>query len=447
LKDILARIEQLHANREYEEESKLLQQLLIDHPNDWRPYYGHGTLYAETGSDDAVALVLLNKAVELSKGQAPEPLNALATMHRRLENIGQAKFYYEKALALSPNEPIILTGMAGVHVNQGNPKEGIKWAKKALDVPNPNALHAINSLSLMLLEDGQWEDGFRLYRERAGLPRYDVRNYGDTPRWDGKPIPSLILHAEQGLGDEIMFASVIPEIKPMVEDLRLECAPRLIKLFERSFGIPCYGTHKEVWESGFRPAAWDRLADVFGSNRPTPHSCPGTPYLKADPVLVESYRARLKAVGEGPYCGLAWLGGTRETHARARRAPKELWLDLRQSLPGTAVSLQYGPEGAEDARAWGLPHWQASIDDMDEFAALVAALDLVICSPQTVTHFAGALGKDCWVASPSRGSWPFMASEETMMAYHAVKLYWQPKDDWTPVFGRMKRALEMDRAA
>lgn len=446
MKDILARIEQLHANREYEEESKLLQQLLIDHPNDWRPYYGHGTLYAETGSDDAVALVLLNKAVELSKGQAPEPLNALATMHRRLENIGQAKFYYEKALALSPNEPIILTGMAGVHVNQGNPREGIKWARKALDVPNPNALHAINSLSLMLLEDGQWEDGFKLYRERAGLPRYDVRNYGDTPRWDGKPIPSLILHAEQGLGDEIMFASVIPEIRPMVEDLRLECAPRLIKLFERSFGIPCYGTHKEVWESGFRPAAWDRLADVFGANRPTPQSCPGTPYLKADPVLVESYRARLKAVGEGPYFGLAWLGGTRETHARARRAPKELWLDLCQSLPGTVISLQYGAEGAEDAKAWGLPHWQGALDNMEEFTALVAALDGVITSPQTAVYFAGGQGIPTWVVMSSKPAWRYGLNSPTMPAYKSVNVVRQ-KSDWRPVFERIKSDLQLDRAA
>lgn len=442
----LERCEQLHAEGKFEEEAKILQRLIIDHPNDWRPLYFHGTLFAETGSDDAVALTLLTKAVEMSRG-AVEPLTALGTIHRRLQNIPAARYAYEKALEQAPDHLLILTGYAGSYVNMGNPKEGIKWARKAAVPSNLNYYHAANSLAIMLLEDGQWEEGFKLYRTRAELPKYDVRHYGDTPRWDGKPVEKLAIHAEQGLGDEIMFASVIPEIRASCEQLALECAPRLCSLLERSFGIPCYPNHRAVWDSGFKPHAWERLADAFGSRRPTPQSCPGTAYLKPDPIRVESYRARLRATGEGPYVGLAWLGGTAETHEKVRRAPKPLWLDLRQSLAGTAVSLQYGAEGQADAAAWGLPHWQAAIDDMEEFAALIEALDLVICSPQTATHFAGALGKECWVASPSKGSWPFMASGETMAAYGSVKLFWQSKADWGPVFAKMKRAIEVARAA
>ena len=441
MQEALKRIDDLHRVGRFQDAAIICRKLIIDNPHDWRPISLLGTIYAEQGWDNAAAMVMLTKAVEMSESKAPEPLTALGTILRRTEHYEAARYCYDTALVIAPDEPFILRGLAGWHVNQGIPKQGIPIARQAVATNHGDSYyHANNALSLLLLEDGQWEEGFRLYRERWKLPGYHVRDYGNAPRWNGKPVKKLALHAEQGLGDEIMFGTVIAEIKPLIGELRVEVNERLVTLLERSWGVKCCPTHEAMGEGAFMPDKWDRLADVFGSRRKKPSDCPGTPYLKADPIRVASYRERLKATGEGPYIGLAWLGGAPETHARVRRAPKPLWLDLRQSLPGTAISLQYSEEGAADAKAWGLPHWPAALTDMEEFAALVMALDLTISSPQTAVHFAGALGKECWVASPAKGSWPFRASGETMAVYNSVKLFWQDGEDWKPAFDRIKSA-------
>ena len=113
--------------------------------------------------------------------------------------------------------------------------------------------------------------------------------------------------------------------------------------------------------------------------------------------------------------------------------------------------MQYSEDGAWQAGLFGLTHWQAAIDDMDEFAALIAALDLSITSPQTATHFAGAMGKECWVPCPSRSSWAFRNGGDRMVFYRSVRLIRQTGIDWKPVFEAMEAKVadfgKLSRAA
>ena len=441
---LIDRAEAEHKSRGARAAAPLWQRAIIERPDDWRALYGLGSAYAETESDDAAAIALLTRAVESSAG-APEAYTALGSVMRRCQHAEMARWCYEEALNKSPDFPQAVLGMAGSYVNQGNPEKGIPWARKALELPGDAMFrsHVENDLALLLLEAGQWVEGWKYYSRRFNLPHYHVRDFGNIPQWTGEKVGALALHAEQGLGDEIMFASCLNEAMVQTDRVLCEVAPRLITLFQRSFpGVLFFGTPQELNGCGVKPDAWGRLADLLGMYRNVPSDCPGTAYITPDPAKVASYRARLEASGPGPYVGFAWLGGTAKTHEKVRRAPLDYWKRLIDRTPGTKVSLQYGEDGAWHAtEKFRLLHWQAAIDDMDEFAALIAALDLSITSPQTATHFAGAMGRECWVPCPEKVSWCFRNGGERMPFYKSVRLFWQENADWRPVFDKMEAAI------
>lgn len=438
--------EALHRARDYDQALAMWREIVIMFPDAWQGVYGMGCVYAEQGIDFAAAMIMLMRAVDMSNHAAP-PLHMLGTVLRQLQHVEAARECYRQALETVPNDPLILTGLAGTFVNMGEPKTGIEWARKALASEGGHQPHVRNSLALMLLEDGQWEEGWKHYRRRSDIDGYHKRDFGKVERWNGKRIRNLAIHAEQGLGDEIMFASVLPEIIPLCQNIAVEVNHRLVSLFQRSFPtIKFYASCEELL-ANFKPDAWDRLADVFGSRRPTPESCPGTPFLKADPARIAAYRARLQATGPGPYIGLAWLGGTPQTHERVRRAPRTYWKEVIESLPGTAVSLQYGDNGRLTAKDLGLHHWQLAIDDMEEFAALISALDCVISSPQTAIHFGGALGVETHCLMSTKPAWRYGQSGPSMPLYKSVEMHRQVGDDWAPVFDQIKQRFQIARAA
>lgn len=365
----------------------------------------------------------------------------LAQGLRKQQDNEAARFCYDEALKRENPDSLkihIYTGYAGSYVNMGNPEDGLKWAEKALEI-DPEFSHAVNAKALLLLEAGRWKEGWVEYEKRWKLPAYSVRDYPGLPQWDGKSkVETLFIHEEQGLGDEILFLSCVPDLFPYADKIVGECQGRLIELFRRSFPqVTWYATPQEVVASEEYAAAdpnrsaWFRMGDLPKIFRSEPKDCPGTPFLKADPIKVAGYKARLRALGPGPYIGFSWKGGTADTHERVRNAPKEKWRALIEKCPGTPVSIQYGP-----GEKLGLAHWQSAIDDLDEFAALLASLDLVVSCCGAAVHFAGGLGVPCWVSTPVEKAWRYSAG---MPWYSSVSLY---EGSWEKVFYGLGYDLE-----
>ena len=446
LGEALKGVQSLYAAGHRPRALEIVKELATKFPDEPMPTYMLSSWLLEDGQDH-LAIPLLRFVATLAPDN-PEVWANLGGLFKKTEHRDKAIECYDKALAIDPNFPAALKGMAGACVNQGDPERGIIYARRALQFHGPHEPSARNDLALLLLESGQWEEGFREYRRRVELPMFHVRDYGIAPRWDGKEkVGTLAVHPEQGLGDEILFASCLPDLMPFAGKIVAECNDRLLTLFRRSFpDVAWFGTHEELMASGIRIDAWERLGDLPGRFRKKPADCPGTPFLKADPAKVAGYRARLEALGAGPHIGFAWLGGTSATHRLDRRAPRSMWAELIHRAPGVKVSLQYGPEAAKHAAEWGLHHWPAAIDDLDEFAALIMALDVVVSSPQTAVHFAGALGKPCIVAQSSKPSWGFQLSGP-MPWYRSVELVRQQGDDWMQVFRGIDADLAKLRAA
>lgn len=213
----------------------------------------------------------------------------------------------------------------------------------------------------------------------------DTKPYGEVKPWNGQSKEHLYIVGEQGIGDEVFFASVIPEAVARSNSVIFECQPRLQKIFERSFGIRTVpsdirGTQRFKQKLPEEVTAWFPLADLGRYFRHRLSEFPGTPYLKADPEQVkrfESYRGT----------GISWRG--------AQGVINEI-----KTIPG--VSLQYDRGWDEDTK---IVEGLDIRNDIEGILGLLQNLEKVVSVSTSVAHFAAALGVETHVilADPKTG--------------------------------------------
>ena len=250
-----------------------------------------------------------------------------------------------------------------------------------------------------------------------------------------------------------MFASCLQQIVDAARRCIVECSPQLEALFRRSFpGAQVYAAAPErsIPEAikaepidcetpiGSLPLYLRRSAHDF----PRHHG-----YLRADPGRVAIWRQRLSGLGSGLKVGVSWQGGTHLTRSPLRSIPLSRWSPIFAAEDTCFVSLQYGDTTAvleELASRHGrrVAHWQEAIDDYDETAALVSALDLVISVQTAVVHLTGALGRPAWVMVPYCPEWRYGFAGESMRWYPSVRLFRQSSfGEWEPVIDAVAREL------
>jgi tetratricopeptide (TPR) repeat protein len=403
------------------------------------PYTLHctGTLFVDMKLY-GIAAQLLMRCVETSPQYAewlPETYMNLGVALRNEAHEEEAKACYRRYLELKPDDPVGWANLSGVYINYGEPEKAIAHADRALSL-DPKNIQARHHRALALLEMEKYEAGFKQYEARLELPEFHKRGY-EGPMWNGEKVGTLVVHGEQGLGDEVMFCSLIPKVKEMVGRVVIECNERMVPLFERSFGVKCYPGEKEL-KAEVKGDAWipmGSLPRVFGLKSQLKHSG----FLK--PPLTDKFN------GEGFRIGLSWRGGTKRTHEQLRNFEVDEWQKLLDP-DFKWVSVQYG-EVKDELEEMKLidPGWDG---DMDEFAALVDSCDHIITVCNTTVHFAGALNKPCWVLVPNKPAWRYGMFSDRMLFYPSVKLYRQGKDEpWSAVIERVRNDLKLlkERAA
>jgi len=307
----------------------------------------------------------------------------------------------------------------------------------------------------------------------AGWEEFEARHHsadavarpGASPRWNGEPLEGrkLFVAAEQGIGDQIMFASCLPDLLADARTRGARCVvetdPRLVPMFERSFAgatiqaqsprapqpSPSDAPGAADFEIpiGSLPSMYRRTREAFPDHRG---------YLKADPARVAYWRRRLGDLGPRPHVGISWRGGAPGNRRELRSIALEHWAPLLREC-GTAVSLQYGDHRDEIARASDsagvrLQHWPEVVEDYDDTAALVCALDLVISVCTAIVHLSGALGRPVWVLVPWAPEWRYLAQGDRMPWYPSASLYRQRiSGNWEPVLGEVLQQLRGRRSA
>lgn len=351
--------------------------------------------------------------------------------------------------------PYLLTNKAVSNAFLGHFDVAVAYADRLQEF-EPGNIGLQCFLGILNLQHERYEEGWTGYRYRFLMAANDQRIL-PFPRWQGEDLvdKTVLVLAEQGLGDQVMFASCLPDLlacKP--RQVLLEAHIRVAKTLERSFPdvrVIHSGQSKflDWYDTDLEPDYYVHIADLPYFFRRSSSAFPvHSGYLVADPARIEYWRTRLRQANGLPKVGISWRGGLQKTRQRIRS------LDLHRlqsliSLPSLQfVNLQYGEvedelTGFQADTGLNVLHFPEAINDLDEFAALVEALDLVVSVCNTTVHYAGALGKTCWVLTPYIPEWRYGLSAPSMRWYPSTRMFRQPvMDDWNSVLQAVHRAIE-----
>jgi Flp pilus assembly protein TadD len=393
--------------------------------------------------DDAITSY--RRAVELQPGNAVAHTN-LGNILKDVGQLEESAACCRRALELEP-EHVKAHNILGTALTRLRRfEEALASYDRALRL-KPDFPDAHFNLAMLMLLQADFEHGWIEYEWRWKLDQFCKREF-PAPRWDGTPLAqrTILLHAEQGLGDTLQFvryAALVKKQNPAAKVV-LECPQQLMKLVATSPGID----RLVVRGNALPPFDVEApLLSVPGILRTSLESIPAQiPYLFANAALVEMWHRKLAPIG-GFRIGINWRG---RLMTRERDLPIERFRVLT-GVPGAQfISLQKGAtrEELSAARGNGPPIVELG-DDFDnsngafmDTAAVMMNLDLVISSDTSVPHLAGALGVPVWLALPYVPDWRFLLDRSDSPWYPTMRLFRQKKPgDWEGVVEEMKSAL------
>jgi tetratricopeptide (TPR) repeat protein len=432
-----------------------------------------------------VALGRFAEAVEpLQRGAALLPGEAEAHIQLgvallRLDRNAEAAEHFERALAIRPDAAEVLTNYGVALAAMGRTQQALENFRRALSLnggaPDTHlnigvvhkmlgrydqarlhldlalALQSGNSnaeseLALLELALGNFKQGWPLYEARFRVPALAIpaRNF-DVPRWDGtQPLAgkTLLVHAEQGLGDTLQFCRYLPRLAARGATVVFEVMPTLKALMGTlSGGIRVMARGEPVPPIDFHCPLLS-LPLAFNTDLATIPA--EVPYLSADPQRIAYWAQRVAGLS-GLKVGIAWQGNPdveRLIWARGRSIPLAALAPLAE-LPGLSlVSLQKGagaeqlPEVPFRHRVLDLgPEFDSGPDAFVDAAAVMPSLDLVICSDTSIAHLAGALARPVWTLLHASPDWRWLLGRPDSPWYPSMRLFRQSGGGWGEVVG------------
>jgi hypothetical protein len=381
--------------------------------------------------------ITLLEAVLRSHENMPEAWNDLGCALKAEHYDDAASKAWEQALVHGGRTAGVLNNLATLWADSGYPEKARPFIDEALalDPENPH-VHWNNALAL--LTEGDWAKGWPEHEHRKRILQKNVSPRQYAPDWQRESWGRLIVHGEQGLGDEIMFATCLPDLLREHPNIAIECERKLVPLFARSFHVPVFATEDEAKASGLTfdyQFALGSLPSLYRmSDEAFPAASP-SPLLLPDPSLVEHVRTMLKDLPR-PLIGVSWMGGSKTTRVHHRSLSAKAMKDLVHV--GTAISLQYGEYSDIEGDAAGLLRFGDWTDgtNLDKLAAMIMVMDDILSVTTTLIHLAGALGKPVQVLTPLRSSWRYGQRSGTgaMRWYPQHTLWRQEKEhDWSTV--------------
>jgi hypothetical protein len=303
-------------------------------------------------------------------------------------------------------------------------------------------------LGAALLSFGRLAEGWPEYRWRLRNPAHRGWHRGiPKPLWTGDQLAGqrLLLWSDQGLGDQILTAGLLPEATAAAARIVFACETRLAPLMARSFPglrvVAITDIHRGTVDLS-DVDAHASISEIGAVLRPHLDAFPNRDrYLTADPARVATLRARYRALpGEGPVVGISWRSAN-DAAGADKSIDLAAWSPLL-AVGARFVSLQYGDLGALPANVFV----DRAIDpmaDVDAFAAQVAAMDMIVSVSNTTVHMAGALGVPTLCLTPrvEGRPWYWFSGRDTSPWYPSVCHVWQTRRGlWDDV---LRRAAEL----
>ncbi len=358
----------------------------------------------------------------------------------------EARADFEKAVELAPDYAEAWNNLAMLESDANRPAAAIDLFTKALAC-DPRAAEARTNRGLCRLRIGQFDQGWQDWEARWRQAKF-ARTYLrplDLPFWQGEPIGDrrLLVVQEQGLGDRIQFSQLLHLIPCPHEQIAYGVTPALHRLLRPSLGkirlidVPADSSGHDLqiyvfslpYRLGLDPLRWK----------------PRIPYIFPEPERVAHWAARLGS--NGCKIGIAWQGSKQGDSERS--VPLRTFEALAR-LPGVRLISLQKKQGLEQIS--DLPEGmvvESFDDEMDvgpdafiDTAAMIANLDLVVCSDTSVAHIAGGMGRPVWILLKSAADWRWFTDRSDSVWYPSARLFRQTEPgQWQPVMRDVARAV------
>jgi tetratricopeptide (TPR) repeat protein len=393
--------------------------------------------------DEAVACC--RRALELK----PDFAEAYSNLGNALKDQGEpdeAVACCRRALQLKPDSAEIHCNLGLAFHDQGKLDEALACYRRAVEL-NPHYADGHASLAVNHLLRGDFQRGWPEYEWRWRTKHLSPRLF-QQPLWDGCSLTgkTILLHAEQGLGDTLQFVRYAALVKGFGGTVILECQKPLVALL-----ATCAGVDQLVGQGDAIPTFSTQapLLSVPGILKTSFETIPATvPYLSATPALIDRWREKLREV-PGYKIGINWQGRGGHGPWRVRNIPLQQFAALAE-IPGVRlINLQSGAGREELARAgesFPVVDLGDAVDQTGgafmDTAAIMMNLDLVITSDTALPHLAGSLGVPVWVALPFAPDWRWLLERADSPWYPTMRLFRQrERGNWQAVFDDIRKAL------
>jgi tetratricopeptide (TPR) repeat protein len=423
--------------------------------------------YAEAHSNLGVALKVLGRLAEAEesyrraiaiKPDYAEAHSNLGVALKVLGRLAEAERSYRRAIAIKPDYAEAHSNLGVMFKELGRLAEAEESCRRAI-VLQPDHAGAHWNLSLLQLLLGDFSGGWLRYEWRwqeNELGTYKEKRDFPEPLWLGEePLAgrTILLHAEQGLGDTLQFCRYAPLVNRLGATVILEAQPPLVSLLAglegvtrviaRGEALPAFDYHCPLMSLplAFRTSIETIPADI--------------PYIKAEPAKAAYWQTHL-GVRQKPRVGLVWNGGFRPHQPEVwavngrRNIPLELisrinvsgfdFYSLQKGEPAESELLLRRQEVWPETNLFNFAH---ELKDFSDTAALIENLDLVISVDTSTAHLAAAMGKPVWLLNRFDTCWRWLLNRDDSPWYPTVRLFRQERPgDWESVISRVARTLQ-----
>ncbi len=435
-------------------------------------------------SEHQHAISALKTAIDL-RPDYTEALNTLGAAYMGEQRWAEARQAIDAALKIDPNigeawvnscgimnklelgEKAVAAGMRGMELcpdliqapynlgkalaAQGKLDEASALFRQTLKM-SPSYAEAHYSLSHNLLMQENFDHGWDEFEYRLQVDRRGIYKNKLVPFWNGEPLKGRLVHimGEQAIGEQIMFSTMIEDIIQQGGQVIYECEKRLVPLYKRSFPEISVIELQNPVHIDLRSPDIDFRVCVGSLGRWFRRSVdsfkPSTQFLLPDPELVALLKEKYSKLGNGPTIGISWKSTSRE-FAGNKVMPLEFWRPILTLPDCNFVSLQYG-DIREDCtlikkefnREIYIDRDISPLESLEQSAAQISAVDMVISISNATVHLAGALGTETWMILGDVPLWHWFVHRNDSLWYKSVRNFRKPHaGNWdTVVSGIMK---------
>ena len=448
---------------------KLFQLYIAARPDSPLGYNNLGSVQGDMGKS-TTAIETLRAAIFRMPHEAIL-WNSLATVLAEDGRVEESLVFYREAIRLDPTFARLYHNLGYAYSHLGRLPEALEAYDNAMaHVVDPaERLETRHSRGICLIGMGKLEEGFGEYEVRTNERfRAYVHHMLKAPLWSGEPLDGkrILVDGEQGLGDEFMFANILPDLQRAVGPtgkLQIAVDPRLVALFQRSFPeaeVGVYDDRTLIDKDGnkslrYIPFAVEKGDPDFYAPMGTPlhvlrkrlEDFPHQAFLKPDPDRVAAFREKLQAGGSGRTVGICWRSMMLDAKRAKYYGALNMWGPILKTPGVRFVNLQYGKCEEELARARALHGVEVQVidgldltNDIDGAAALSAALDLVISAPTAAAACAASVGTEVWFLTAGR-TWPQLGTDE--YPWYRKSHVFSPEKfgDWNKLMPRVAERL------